>query len=134
METYLILQQSDLCSEAGACPSHTGIMEKVGQGLRHIHMCLGACSAHIVAVLHRKVSLSHNYTHISALALRNTFHPSLQVKKKMVSIKIRVLHLGSFPSKSSFCFQQMACFFCRWKVARMKQTSWREEHLAGMRK
>lgn len=81
LETYLILQQSDLCSEVGICPSHIGIMEKVRQGLRHIHMCLGACSAHIVPVLHRKVSLSHNYTHLSALALRNTFHPSLQVKK-----------------------------------------------------
>lgn len=52
----------------------------------------------------------------------------------MASIKIRALHLGSVPSKSSFCFQQMAWFFCRWNVARMKQTSWREEHLAEMLK
>lgn len=77
LEIYLILKQSDLCSGVGVCPSHIGIMEIVGQEPRHIHVCHGACSAHIVPVLHRKVSLSHYYKHISALGLRNTFHPSL---------------------------------------------------------
>lgn len=134
LETYLILKQSDLCYGFGVCPNHTGIMERVGQGLRHIHVCHRACSAHTVPVLHKKVSLSRNYTHISALGLRNTFHPSLQVKKKWPQLKYELCIWARVPSKSSFCFQQKAWFFCRWNVARMKQTSWREEHLAGMLK
>lgn len=73
LEMCLILKESDLCSGVGVCPSHTDIVKRAELGPRHIHMCHGACSAHIVPVLHKKVSLSHNYTHISALGLRNTF-------------------------------------------------------------
>lgn len=84
LETYLILRQSDQCSRIGGCQVYIGIREisedsRVGT-FTWLLLYHGDCSAHVVPELHRKTSFSLNYTHISALGFRNTFHASLQVK------------------------------------------------------
>lgn len=130
LEMYLILKQSDLCSGVGVCPSHIELWKELGRdwGTFTCVMGLAVC---ILSQCYIGKCPSPIITPIYLLLDSGTLSTP---GKKTASIKIWVLHLGSIPSKSSFCLQQMAWFFCRWKVARMKQTSRREEHLAGMLK